>query len=94
MVVLIFSTGLCPEQYEEKLKNSWVYKELYAVRNVRPSFNTKLGIYGGVAYTGLFYIMGRGMEPWTISHKGMSSLSQVGITFVTSYKLCVNVSPN
>ena len=55
--------------YDEALRNSWVYKELNGVRNVRPSFNTALGIYGGIAYTGVVYYLLRGKEPWTFKHK-------------------------
>ncbi|OWA52680.1 Electron transfer flavoprotein-ubiquinone oxidoreductase, mitochondrial [Hypsibius exemplaris] len=62
--------GLEPTVYEERLKNSSVYKELYAVRNVRPSFHSSLGLYGGVAYTGIFNVVLRGKEPWTLSHGG------------------------
>ncbi|XP_076117636.1 electron transfer flavoprotein-ubiquinone oxidoreductase, mitochondrial-like [Mytilus galloprovincialis] len=64
------TAGLDPDVYEQKIRDSWVWKELHAVRNVRPSFNTKLGLYGGVMYTGLFYVLGRGKEPWTLSHGG------------------------
>ena len=64
-------TGLNPEIYEKMIRDSWVWKELYSVRNVRPSFNTKLGLYGGVMYTGLFYVLLRGKEPWTLSHGGI-----------------------
>lgn len=60
--------GFEPEQYEQLIKNSWVWKEMKAARNVRPSFNTRLGLYGGMAYTGLFYVALRGMEPWTLKH--------------------------
>lgn len=28
--------------YEDGFKNSWVYKDLHEVRNIRPSFNTAL----------------------------------------------------
>ena len=53
------------QEYETELKKSWVWKELNSVRNVRPSFHTFLGLYGGLAYTGIFYILLRGIEPWT-----------------------------
>src|SRR5271154_46916 len=56
--------------YEEKLKESWVYKELWQVRNMRPSFHTPLGIYGGIMYSGLEAYVLRGYGPWTFSHKG------------------------
>src|ERR1700724_3545002 len=55
--------------YEEKLKASSIYKELYQVRNMRPSFHTKLGIYGGIAYSGIEAYILRGWEPWTFHHK-------------------------
>ncbi|KAL1431435.1 hypothetical protein MTO96_014282 [Rhipicephalus appendiculatus] len=35
--------GLEPSSYEQKMRNSPVWKELYSVRNIRPSFNTALG---------------------------------------------------
>ena len=62
--------GINPESLEDKVKDSYVWKELYAVRNIRPSFNTKLGFYGGFLYTGVFYWMLRGKEPWTLKHHG------------------------
>uniref|UniRef100_A0A7E4UMH2 Electron transfer flavoprotein-ubiquinone oxidoreductase n=1 Tax=Panagrellus redivivus TaxID=6233 RepID=A0A7E4UMH2_PANRE len=57
-----------PEKYEAAFKASDVYKELKASRNIRPSFNTKYGWLGGMAYSGLFFVMGRGVEPWTLHH--------------------------
>jgi len=59
-----------PSIYESRLKQSYVWDELKAVRNVRPSFDSSLGIYGGIMYTALFYILGRGKEPWTLKHHG------------------------
>uniref|UniRef100_A0A915IZM8 Electron transfer flavoprotein-ubiquinone oxidoreductase n=1 Tax=Romanomermis culicivorax TaxID=13658 RepID=A0A915IZM8_ROMCU len=66
--------GIEPVTFEDKLKNSWIWKELKDSRNVRPSFNTKLGFWGGLAYTGAFYIVGRGREPWTLSHGGPDNI--------------------
>lgn len=54
--------------YEESFKESWAYKELYAMRNVRPSFNGPLGFLGGLAHLGLTTILTNGAEPWTLSH--------------------------
>ena len=45
-----------------------MWEELRASRNVRPSFHTPLGLWGGLAYTGLFYVLGRGKEPWTLKY--------------------------
>ena len=96
----LWKTGINPVTYEERLKNSSVWKELRAVRNIKPAFH-KYGLLGGMAYTGtkytancnrvevqdlpsikipiiccqfcfnllgLFYVLGRGNEPWTIKH--------------------------
>jgi electron-transferring-flavoprotein dehydrogenase len=35
---------------------------------MRPSFHTKLGLYGGIAYSGLEAYILRGHEPWTFHH--------------------------
>lgn len=59
-----------PISYAEKLKSSSVWKELKACRNVRPSFHSSLGLYGGLMYTGFFYAILKGLEPWTLSHGG------------------------
>ena len=40
--------GVEPKDYSERIKESYIYKDLYKVRNVRPSFHTVLGLYGNV----------------------------------------------
>jgi len=62
------NTGLQPVAYEKTIRDGWLWKEFYAARNVRPSFNTALGFYGGMAYTAMFYILLGGREPWTLKH--------------------------
>ena len=57
-------------RYEEAFKSSWVHKELWEVRNIRPSFNTQLGIWGGVLYSGVDTLLLRGRVPWTFKHHG------------------------
>jgi len=54
--------------YEESIKKSWIYKELYEVRNVRPSMNTPFGIYGCVIYSGVDTLFLKGKTPWTFKH--------------------------
>ena len=54
--------------YEDKLRNSSIWKELKQVRNMRPSFHTPLGIYGGILYSGLEAYLLRGYSPWTFKH--------------------------
>uniref|UniRef100_A0A3Q3KHM9 Electron transfer flavoprotein-ubiquinone oxidoreductase n=1 Tax=Monopterus albus TaxID=43700 RepID=A0A3Q3KHM9_MONAL len=49
------TAGLHVPEYAEALKNSWVWKELYAVRNIRPSFHNYFGLgeYLGADYNQL-----------------------------------------
>lgn len=57
------------EKYEAALKSSWVWEDLHEVRNVRPSFNTRLGVWGGMAYSGLDTLILRGRTPWTLHNR-------------------------
>lgn len=59
--------GLEPKDYAERIKESYIWKDLYQVRNSRPSFHTGLGLFGGVAYSGFSILVG-GREPWTLHH--------------------------
>ena len=53
--------------YEDKFKNSWLYKELYEARNVKPSFSW--GLILGIIFTGIDQIVFRGKLPFTLKHK-------------------------
>ncbi len=53
--------------YENKFKKSWIYKELYAARNVKPSFSW--GLVLGILFTGIDQIIFRGKLPLTLKHK-------------------------
>jgi len=66
--------GVEPAEYETNLKSSWVWSELKSVRNIKPAFH-KFGLWGGIAYTGAFYAIGRGLEPWTLKHDGTDNQS-------------------
>ncbi|KAF5967778.1 electron-transferring-flavoprotein dehydrogenase [Fusarium bulbicola] len=55
--------------YENKLRESPIWKELKEVRNMRPSFHTPLGLYGGIVYSGLEAYVFKGRVPWTLKHK-------------------------
>ncbi|WFD29877.1 electron-transferring-flavoprotein dehydrogenase [Malassezia sp. CBS 17886] len=57
------------EAYKTKLDDSWVMKELYEVRNIRPSFDGPLGFWGGVAWSGVDSLILRGRVPFTFHHK-------------------------
>ena len=59
------STSL--SNYEKKFNDSWLYKELYAARNVKPSFNW--GLIPAIIFTGIDQIIFRGKLPFTLKHK-------------------------
>ena len=52
--------------YPEKLKKTWLWKELHSVRNIRPAF--KWGLWGGMAYGAIDTYLFRGKAPWTMRH--------------------------
>ncbi|KAF9136833.1 hypothetical protein BGX30_010832 [Mortierella sp. GBA39] len=53
------------DDFEQKVKDSWIWKELKEIRNCRPSFHTPLGNLGGVLYSGIDTILLKGRTPWT-----------------------------
>lgn len=52
--------------YPEAFRQSWLYDELKAVRNVRPAF--RWGRTAGMAYSGVEMYLG-GRTPWTLRHR-------------------------
>ena len=60
-------------EYPETLKDSWVWKELYKVRNIRPSF--RWGMWLGLLYSAVDTYVLRGNAPWTFKqHADHTSL--------------------
>lgn len=57
-------------EYQKAYEGSWIHDELYEVRNVRPSFDSKLGMLGGLAMSGLVTMITKGKEPFTLDHTG------------------------
>ena len=53
--------------YDAEIRESWVWRELSLVRNVRPSF-AKFGLWGGLAYSAIDTYLLRGRAPWTFHH--------------------------
>ncbi|PPR06451.1 hypothetical protein CVT26_006465 [Gymnopilus dilepis] len=64
--------------YTHALHSSWVHKDLWEVRNMRPSFSTPLGIWGGIAYSGAESLI-RGMVPWTFKHHSVPAPGYAGV---------------
>ena len=52
--------------YHQKLQDSWLWSELYRVRNIRPSFSK--GFVPGMIYSALDTYIFKGNAPWTFRH--------------------------
>lgn len=59
-------------KYDAAVRNSWVWSDLNEVRNLRASFNTSLGIWGGIAYSGVDSLFLKGRTPWTFRNESRS----------------------
>lgn len=67
----IEDTGLDISEFETLVSESALLADIYSTRNIKPSFKkTPLGLWGTMLYTGLFYFLGKGKEPWTFKHVG------------------------
>ena len=53
-------------RYADMLKASWVYDELYKVRNIRPGF--RRGLFAGLLHAAVDTFILRGRAPWTLHH--------------------------
>lgn len=53
-------------QYPENLKASWLWDDLYRVRNIRPAF--RWGLLPALAYSAIDTYIFRGRAPWTFHH--------------------------
>jgi len=67
IVELLAGEGDEATLYPKRLRESWLWRELYAVRNIKPSF--KWGLYAAIAYSALDTYVLRGKAPWTLHHK-------------------------
>ncbi|HUX80066.1 MAG TPA: electron transfer flavoprotein-ubiquinone oxidoreductase [Alphaproteobacteria bacterium] len=55
-----------PYTYQNRLEKSWVYEELYKVRNIRPGFQR--GLMLGLLNAGFETYLTRGKSPWTLGN--------------------------
>ncbi len=60
------ATSAC-QDYEQRLKASWLWEELRDVRNIRPGFHW--GLWAGMAHAALDTWVFRGKAPWTLRHR-------------------------
>ena len=57
-----------PTSYTGRVRDSWLWRELRDVRNVRPAF-ARFGMAGGALYAGVDAMLLRGRAPWTMRHR-------------------------
>ena len=60
------SGKLEPMEYEKSLKKSWIWSELYRVRNIRPAF--RWGLWPALLYGVIDTYLFKGRTPWTYGH--------------------------
>ena len=61
------------KSYAENVRKTWIWDELYRVRNIRPSF--RWGLWGGLAYSAIDTFVFQGKAPWTLhNHDDHSQL--------------------
>lgn len=58
--------------YPAQLKASWLWKELYQARNIRPAMHW--GLLPGIAYSAIDTYLFRGHAPWTLHHRAPDHL--------------------
>lgn len=58
--------GLTPKSYQPYLEESWLWKELKKVRNIRPGF--RFGLIPGLIHAALDTYVFRGFSPWTLKN--------------------------
>ncbi len=66
-----------PISYSDRLQKSWLWPELYKVRNIRPGFGK--GLWLGLAHAAFDTYLLRGRAPWTLKnhhdHKALKKAS-------------------
>ena len=63
------------DSYPQAVKDSWIWNELYRVRNIRPSF--RWGMWGALAYSAVDTYLFGGRAPWTMrQHADHSALKK------------------
>ena len=72
------------DEYTQNLRQSWVYQELYKVRNIRPAF--RFGLLAGLVYAAIDTFILRGKAPWTFkNHADHTQLKETRYSRKISY---------
>ena len=60
------SAGLEVTEYQKELSKTWLWKELFSVRNIRPGF--RAGLFFGFIHAAIDTYIFKGKAPWTLKH--------------------------
>ncbi|MDA7598869.1 electron transfer flavoprotein-ubiquinone oxidoreductase [Alphaproteobacteria bacterium] len=78
------NAGHEPASYSEKLQESWLWPELYKVRNIRPGFGK--GLWLGLAHAAIDTYLLMGRAPWTLkNHADHAQLKKAADAPVIEY---------
>ena len=61
------ASGVEVTTYRERLEQTWLWDELYRVRNIKPAFHW--GLPAAIAYSAVDTVLLRGKAPWTLRHR-------------------------
>ncbi len=61
------ASGVEVAAYRERLEQTWLWDELYRVRNIKPAFHW--GLPAAIAYSAIDTVLLRGKAPWTLRHR-------------------------
>ena len=61
------ASGVEVKAYRERLEQTWLWDELYRVRNIKPAFHW--GLPAAIAYSAIDTVLLRGKAPWTLRHR-------------------------
>ncbi len=71
-------------EYKDNLQKSWLWDELYRVRNIRPAF--QWGLIPGLAYSAVDTYILNGRAPWTLkNHADYKSLKKASESPIINY---------
>ena len=71
-------------KYVQAIKQSWIWDELYRVRNIRPAF--RWGLWPGLIYSAIDTFIFRGRAPWTFrNHSDHERLKKASVAVRIEY---------
>ena len=84
LVATLAGPGHEAGEYPDRLRKSWLWEELYRVRNLRPSFHW--GLWVGLILSAIDTYVFRGRAPWTLhNHSDHDRLKKAAVSEKINY---------